>query len=280
MATTQKAIALSRELADRLRMRLSSLTIVESVASDNNPVITIGSGVAGGATAVIKTGPMSWAEAKDHLGNTAIIYAPSVIQLVTEAQPTATLHRQVKVATAAALPACTPAGAGVGHTLTADAVGVLTVDGVATVANDRILVKDQVDAGDNGIYYVSTAGAGGTAFVLTRVTDWDSATGEIRQGTTVNATHGTVNADTAWVLTTSGTIVVDTTDLTFVAVGTDALALTKQQLAHLLGETLGRMAVVEWYESPAGAVPTASFISSTYLVASYKDLFWNIQKSA
>jgi len=53
------------------------------------------------------------------------------------------LKASCRVATAEALPSCTASGSGVGKTLTGDSVGVLTVDGVATVLNDRILVKDQ-----------------------------------------------------------------------------------------------------------------------------------------
>jgi len=74
------------------------------------------------------------------------------------------LHASCKLATAAALPACTAAGSGVGKTLTADAVGILTVDGVATVLNDRILVKDQVTGADNGILQGHDRGNGGRCF--------------------------------------------------------------------------------------------------------------------
>ncbi len=124
----------------------------------------------------------------------------------------------VKLATAAALPACTAAGTGVGHTLTANAVGILTVDGVATVLNDRILVKDQSATDDNGIYAVTTAGTAGVAFVLTRATDFDqAAAGEIAKGEAAYATAGATNIGTSWVLTTAGVITVDTTGLTFAA---------------------------------------------------------------
>src|SRR3972149_3276601 len=79
-----------------------------------------------------------------------------------------------RCATAAALPAVTAAGSGVGKTLTADAVGVLTVDGIATFLNDRILVKNQVTGANNGIYLCTTEGTAGVAFVLTRATDFDT----------------------------------------------------------------------------------------------------------
>lgn len=122
--------------------------------------------------------------------------------------------QSVRLGTAAALAAVTPAGTGVGHTLTANANGALSVDGVAVVNGDRILVKDQVAADDNGIYDVTDAGSAGTPFVLTRSTDADQAA-EVTANLAMFVEEGTVNADTAWVLTTNNPIVVDTTNLSF-----------------------------------------------------------------
>lgn len=119
-----------------------------------------------------------------------------------------------RLATAAALPACTASGTGVGKTLTADAVGVLTVDGVATVLNDRILVKNQAAGDDNGIYKVTTEGTAGVAFVLTRATDFDTDA-EATAGSFTFVAEGTVGADHGFVLTTNDPITVDTTSLTF-----------------------------------------------------------------
>lgn len=47
-------------------------------------------------------------------------------------------------------------------TLTASSAGVLSIDGVETALNDRILVKDQSTGSNNGIYKVTTAGAAGS----------------------------------------------------------------------------------------------------------------------
>ena len=59
-----------------------------------------------------------------------------------------------ELATTAALAAVTYANgsSGVGATLTADANGALSVDSVAVVAADRILVQNQASALQNGIY--------------------------------------------------------------------------------------------------------------------------------
>lgn len=120
----------------------------------------------------------------------------------------------VRLATTAALPAVTAAGAGVGKTLTANAVGVLTVDGVAPGLNEDVLVKNQATAADNGIYRLTTLGTVGVAFVLTRRTDADS-NAEVTGGMFTFVAEGTVNADTGWVLTTNDPLVLDTTGLAF-----------------------------------------------------------------
>ena len=120
-----------------------------------------------------------------------------------------------RVATIAVLPACTPAGSGVGKTLTGNANAVLTIDGVATVLNDRILVKDQAAGDDNGIYKVTTAGEAAVAFVLTRATDFD-ADADVTAGAFTFIEEGTVNGDYGLVLSTNNPITVDTTSLTFV----------------------------------------------------------------
>jgi len=83
----------------------------------------------------------------------------------------------VRVASAAALPACTynNGSSGVGATLTGNAVGVLTVDGNNIVLNDRVLINHQASQQHNGIYSCTTEGTAGVAFVLTRVPEADSS---------------------------------------------------------------------------------------------------------
>lgn len=121
-----------------------------------------------------------------------------------------------RVATTAALPAYTAAGAGVGKTLTMNAPGILTVDGVATVLGDRILVKDLANAVDNGIYEVTTEGTATVAAVLTRATDFDGSPGnEVNAGAFTFIEEGTTNASSGWVLSTANPITVDTTALNF-----------------------------------------------------------------
>lgn len=70
-----------------------------------------------------------------------------------------------------------------------------TIDGVALVTGDRILIKDQTAQTENGIYTVNASGA------PTRATDADSPA-EL-ESATVFVMNGTVNNDTAWTQTTT-----------------------------------------------------------------------------
>ena len=80
---------------------------------------------------------------------------------------------------------------GVGATLTAGSNGAIVVDGVSLSANDRLLVKNQSTASENGIYVVSTQGDGSTAFVLTRATPEDQPS-ELSGGAFVFVEEGTI----------------------------------------------------------------------------------------
>lgn len=95
----------------------------------------------------------------------------------------------VRLATPAALPACTAAGAGVGKTLTANANGAISIDSVAVVAGDRVLIKNQVVSVDNGIYTVTQPGTAGTPFIFARAIDYDE-TSEIAAGDVVFVSAG------------------------------------------------------------------------------------------
>lgn len=106
----------------------------------------------------------------------------------------------VRLATTAALAACTPSGTGPGKTLTANANGALSIDGVAVATGDRVLVKNQVSTSDNGIYVVTQPGSGGTPFILTRATDMDS-TADVVTANTVYVLAGSTLRMTGWRLT-------------------------------------------------------------------------------
>jgi hypothetical protein len=101
---------------------------------------------------------------------------------------------------------------GVGATLTATSNGAISIDGGSPAQGDRILVKDQSTAAQNGIYEVTTVGNAGAAFVLTRTTDADTST-ELTGGTFVFVESGSANADNGYVFTHDGEPTMGTTSL-------------------------------------------------------------------
>ena len=117
----------------------------------------------------------------------------------------------VRVATTANLDATYNNGAG---TLTANANGAITVDGVTLVVGNRVLVKDQSTNTQNGFYKVTTVGSGSAAFVLTRTPDADAAE-ELTAGAFTFTEEGTANADNGYVLSTNGAITLGTTSIVF-----------------------------------------------------------------
>jgi hypothetical protein len=131
-----------------------------------------------------------------------------------------TFHAACNLATTAALPTVTYSNgsSGVGATLTATANGALTVDSVTPSVGNRILVKNQASALQNGVYTVTTVGDGSNPFVLTRATDMNtsgSGYNQINSGNYFLITAGTTNANTSWVQTTPLPITVGTTSLVF-----------------------------------------------------------------
>jgi hypothetical protein len=82
-----------------------------------------------------------------------------------------------------------------------------TLDGVTLADGDRVLVKDQSTASENGIYIVGSSPV--------RSADANTSA-EVTSGMFCFVTEGTVNGDNGYVLTTNDPITLDTTNLTFV----------------------------------------------------------------
>ncbi len=103
---------------------------------------------------------------------------------------------------------------GVGATLTGFSVGALTIDGNTPSVGNRVLVKNEVTAANNGIYIVTAVGSGIALYVLTRAADFNEAA-DLEQGDTVFINSGTANTATSWSLTTAGPFTIGSTSLAF-----------------------------------------------------------------
>lgn len=96
---------------------------------------------------------------------------------------------------------------GVGATLTNSGTqSALSIDGVTLSVGNRVLVKDQTTALQNGIYTVTNIGSASTNWVLTRATDYDVIAQTVR-GDIINVISGTVNSSSLWMLTSSITTI-------------------------------------------------------------------------
>lgn len=118
---------------------------------------------------------------------------------------------------------------GVGATLTNSGTqSALVIDGVTLVVGNRVLVKDQTAALQNGIYTVTNIGSVSTNWVLTRADDYDVPAQTIR-GKVISVISGTTSSASMWMLTTIIT-----------AIGTDSFTFAKtdqNSFTSILGTT-------------------------------------------
>ncbi len=83
------------------------------------------------------------------------------------------------------------------------------IDGVTLTALDRVLLKNQTTASENGVWVFN-----GAAAPMTRAADADNGT-KLNSGAFVFVEQGTANSDTGWVMTTDGAITIGSTALTW-----------------------------------------------------------------
>lgn len=202
---------------------VSGLTLTGTVTSSGS--LTLGGAITGFATSgantdltsvALTTGTISTAPSS----STDIVnksYADSIAAGVN-------FHAACQYATTAALPANTynNGTGGVGATLTAVAVGTLTIDSYTLVIGDvgkRLLIKNEATQANNGAYVLTQAGTAVLPYILTRATDYDSSgsgTNEVDQGDLILVINGTTNANTSWVQQTPLPITIGTTAIVFI----------------------------------------------------------------
>jgi hypothetical protein len=111
--------------------------------------------------------------------------------------------------------------------------GLQTIDGIALVADDRVLVKDQTDGTENGIYVADTS-------TWERAVDFDGPR-DVVKGTLVLVAGGSINGSTVFQLTTANPVI-GTSSLTFAVTGTPALTYASAFIQTLLDDTTAAIA--------------------------------------
>ena len=161
-------------------------------------------------------------------------------------------------------------------TITAASTGALsTVDGVTLAVSDRVLLKDQTDATQNGVYTVSDDGSG-NPYKLTRVSDFNAASaGSIETGATFTVSGGTANVNKTFGLSTKAPVLGSTaaasSALTFVDQNDPAAAAIYS--ANTVGDgsklTSGLIKSIKIDPTPTSASP------STITLRNYADFMNN-----
>jgi hypothetical protein len=112
---------------------------------------------------------------------------------------------------------CATTAAGIGTYATTPSNGQFTsvaasIDGVTLAQGDRVLVKDQADQKQNGIYEVQA-----TTTTLTRASDMDGTpAGDVSGGNFTFVEEGTLNINSGWVLQGDGILTLNTDNLVWV----------------------------------------------------------------
>jgi hypothetical protein len=152
---------------------------------------------------------------------------------------------RVRMATAAALPACTLTG----NVLEADSVGAIgAIDTSVTPAvGDLILLKNQVAGLQNGVHEFLQVGGAAEKFKLRRAIGWD-VSARVKSSRLVTVAEGTLNGDKVFSLTTNDPITLNTTALAFGEVAA-AAAVTALEAALALTTTPGGASYVGVYDA-------------------------------
>lgn len=109
--------------------------------------------------------------------------------------------------------------------------GEQAIDGVSVASGNRVLVKDQTDSKENGIYIASTTG-------WARAPDFDGAR-DVVQGTTVRVYGGSVNGGSWWEVTTANTVDIGSDNITFQTVDIPAASIGE----YLLGTSTTSLSI-------------------------------------
>lgn len=152
-----------------------------------------------------------------------------------------------------------------------------TVDGIILATGDRVLIKNQASATENGVYTVNASGAPTRSLDMNIGSEFPSATMAISEGT--------ANADTQFVCTNDSPVTIGVTNIVFVAVGgttyvgtTNRITVTGNVIdiaAAYIGQssitTIGTVTTGTWNSAiispPYGGTGVANNVASTITIS-------------
>jgi len=106
-----------------------------------------------------------------------------------------------------------------GNTLLSGITGITIIDGIEitvpiSITDMRVLIKNQTDAKENGIYVLTGGTTGGTGTTFVRAYDFNESSESV-QGAYTFVLSGNSQQSTSWVLSTPNPILIDVTPLLF-----------------------------------------------------------------
>jgi hypothetical protein len=110
-----------------------------------------------------------------------------------------------------------------------------SIDGVTLATGDRVLIKNQTTAAENGIYTVNASGT------PTRGLDADT-NGELAPGTSVSVTEGTTGADKVFMIISDAAITIGTTSQTWGQLGAGGSSYTAGNGINIAGSVISAVA--------------------------------------
>jgi len=135
------------------------------------------------------------------------------------------------------------------------------IDGVAMVAGDRFLEKDNATLANRGIYIWN-----GAAVAATRALDADTGA-EFNGGAIIPVEEGTVNADTNWQVTNNGTVTIGVTGLTFQKVGASTVITAASD--PTFADNSSNAASTSWIRGAMSAIAVAAGFAYSFTTNGY-----------
>lgn len=227
------AIAYSNPGGTALLLNLNNTTPVTVVNTGNASTYTAGIQDFTGATAT-KVSTVAAGDNTTNSASTAFV-TTAINNAIAAVNPAVA----VEVASAAVLPNSPTYNngvAGIGATLTTATTNTpLVVDGYTPILNDRILVKNQASAFQNGVYIITQVSGVALAWILTRALDYDQPSDMNNTGA-IPVVNGTINTKTQWLQTsTVNTVGTDAVTFTQFSLNPSTIALTIASGTSALG---------------------------------------------